>query len=446
MRRRLLVSNVILVTVVLLALEIPLALVYARHEHDSLQGALQRDASSLASLSEEIIEHPGDHDVGALAQRFSGGNGADVVIVNRDGTVLSPGSSAAYVGALDRARAGQSSTGQQNGRAYIAVPVGASGDAHGAVLIARPDDASRRIHQFWVILGVIAAGVLALAVIVSQRLARWAIDPLQRLDDQAVELGRGELHVRADIGNAPPEITTLADTFNEMADKLDHLIASQRRFVADASHQLRTPLTALRLRLDSIDLEHPETVTTARAAALQETARLTRLVDGLLALARAEQNRPEREAIDVTAVVAQRYEAWAPLAAEHEIDLCFEANGGHPVRATIVPGHLEQILDNLIDNAIDATPDGRAVVLRVDRASDLVEVHVIDDGPGMTAEQRREAFAPFWQGPGRPAQGSSGLGLAIADQLVRTSHGTIALERSKSGGIDATVRFPPASD
>ena len=331
MRRRLLVSNVILVTVVLLALEIPLALVYARHEHDSLQGALQRDASSLASLSEEIIEHPGDHDVGALAQRFSGGNGADVVIVNRDGTVLSPGSSAAYVGALDRARAGQSSTGQQNGRAYIAVPVGASGDAHGAVLIARPDDASRRIHQFWVILGVIAAGVLALAVIVSQRLARWAIDPLQRLDDQAVELGRGELHVRADIDNAPPEITTLADTFNEMADKLDHLIASQRRFVADASHQLRTPLTALRLRLDSIDPEHPETVATARAAALQETARLTRLVDGLLALARAEQNRPEREAVDVAAVVAQRYEAWAPLAAEHEIDLCFEANGGHPV-------------------------------------------------------------------------------------------------------------------
>jgi signal transduction histidine kinase len=64
----------------------------------------------------------------------------------------------------------------------------------------------------------------------------------------------------------------------------------------------------------------------------------------------------------------------------------------------------------------------------------------------MTAEQRREAFAPFWQGPGRPAQGSSGLGLAIADQLVRTSHGTIALEHSKSGGIDATVRFPPAAD
>jgi signal transduction histidine kinase len=210
---------------------------------------------------------------------------------------------------------------------------------------------------------------------------------------------------------------------------------------------LRTPLTALRLRLENLDTDDPDAVTATRDAALLETARLTRLVDGLLALARSERHRPERQPVDVSEVVMQRYEAWAPLAAEHDIDLRYEANGDEsPVDAMIVPGHLEQILDNLIDNAIDATPEGHSVRLRVDHTGGAVDVHVIDDGVGMTDEQRRQAFAPFWQGPHRHANGSSGLGLSIVDQLVRTSDGTIALERSDSGGIDAVVRFSHAAE
>jgi signal transduction histidine kinase len=449
MRRRLLISTVVLVTLVLLALEVPLALVYARHEHDLVQGSLERDATSLAALSEEIIEHPGEHDVGQLAQRFTGGKGADVVIVDRTGRLLSSESSAGaaadFGAALDQARSGQSTTGQRDGRAYAAVPVGGAGETHGAVLIARPDDASRRIHQFWVILGIIAAAVLAFAMLMSHRLARWAVDPLQRLDDQAAELGRGELHVRADIDHAPPEIATLAETFNEMADELDELVTSQRRFVADASHQLRTPLTALRLRLENLDPNDPDQVAATRDAALHETSRLTRLVDGLLALARAERAKPVGELVDVSAIVEERYEAWAPLAAERGIDLQVDVNGGTPVEAMAVPGHLDQILDNLIDNAIDATPQGRGVRLRVSRARNSAEVHVVDDGPGMTDEQRRQAFAPFWQGPRHGANGNSGLGLAIVEQLVRTSHGTVSLERADSGGIDATVRLALAS-
>ena len=187
-------------------------------------------------------------------------------------------------------------------------------------------------------------------------------------------------------------------------------------------------------------------VAAARDAALLETSRLTRLVDGLLALARAERLRPERQPVDVGTVVAQRHEAWSPLAAEHAIDLQLDTNGGVPVEAMIVPGHLDQILDNLIDNAIDATPEGRTVRLRVDRFAGDVEVHVIDDGPGMSDEHRHQAFAPFWQGPHRDANGSSGLGLAIVDQLARASHGTVVLKRAPTGGIDATVRLPVATD
>jgi signal transduction histidine kinase len=446
MRRRLLVSNVLLVAVVLLALEIPLAVVYARHEHDSLQGTLQRDAASLAALSEEIIEHPGEHDVGGLAKRFTAGSGAQVVIVDRNGNMLTGGPALSTMPTVERAlaqaRTGVVTSGQDDGRAYMAVPVGSGGDAHGAVLVARPDDANRRIHQFWVILLGIAAGVLAVAVIVSRGLARWAVDPLQRLDDHAADVGRGDFDVRVDLSHAPPEIRELAETFNEMAGQLDDLVASQRRFVADASHQLRTPLTALRLRLENLNTADADSVAATRDAALLETARLSRLVDGLLALARAERTRPEREPVDVAEVVEQRFEAWTPLAAEHNIDLRLEADVEHPVEAMFVPGHLDQILDNLIDNAIDATPSGRSVCLRLDVLAGTVEVHVTDEGPGMTDEQRRQAFAPFWQGSHRAGNGNSGLGLAIVDQLARASSATVTLERSDAGGIDATVRLP----
>jgi signal transduction histidine kinase len=226
-----------------------------------------------------------------------------------------------------------------------------------------------------------------------------------------------------------------------MADQLDELVTSQRRFVADASHQLRTPLTALRLRLENLDAGDPDTVAATRDAALQETSRLTRLVDGLLALARAEGRREERQTIDVGAVVADRREAWAPLAAEHDITLRVTGDDGSAVTAMAVPGHLEQILDNLIDNAVDVTPEGGTVQLAFASTGRAVEIHVADEGPGMSDEERRRAFDPFWQGGNRHANGSAGLGLAIVEQLARGSGGTVALHPSAAGGIDAVVRL-----
>jgi signal transduction histidine kinase len=287
--------------------------------------------------------------------------------------------------------------------------------------------------------------VLLLAVLVSWRVARWAIDPLERLDEQAARLGRGDLQARAATTSGPPEIVALAATFNQMADQLDELVTSQRRFVADASHQLRTPLTALRLRLETLDPDDAAAVGATRDAALEETSRLTRLVDGLLALARSERRREERHTVDVGAVVVERREAWAPLATENGIDLRVDATGnGRAVTALVVPGHLEQILDNLIDNAVDVTPDGGVVHLTYVTAGPVAEIHVVDDGPGMSAEERARAFDPFWQGSNRHANGSAGLGLAIVDQLARGSGGTVALDASATGGIDAVVRVPLA--
>jgi signal transduction histidine kinase len=447
MKRRLVLSNLVLVTVVLLALEVPLAIIYSRHEHDALNTSLQRDGGSLAALSEEIIEHPGDHNVGALAQRFSQGAGSAVVIQNRSGAALTPPEAAdadpGLQDALRAARAGQSTSGEIDGLTFVAVPLGPTADAHGAVLVARSDESiDNRVRQFWLVLLAIGAGVLGGSLVVSSRLARWVIDPLRQLDDSAAKLGDGDLSARAQTEHGPPEIVALAATFNEMADRLDELVRSQRRFVADASHQLRSPITALRLRLENLSTDDPTQIASSRDAALQETARLTRLIDGLLALARAEAHRPQRQTVDITEALERRSEAWAPLAAEQGVALQVLPAPDADLTAVLVPDHLEQILDNLIDNALDATPAGGSVALSSRRNGSKVEIHVTDEGRGMTDEERDRAFDPFWRGSNGHSNGNTGLGLAIVDQLVRSSGGTINLERNPRGGIDAVVCLP----
>jgi signal transduction histidine kinase len=446
-RRRLLLANLAVVIAVLAVLEVPLALVYSRHEHDALETALQRDAAALAAVSGEVIEHRDEHDVGAVAQTFATQPGEIVAIVDADGATLTPptllSNDPVFLDAVRAARSGESRTGQIDDLTYVALPVGAGGEGgHGAVLIARSDESlDDRVHQFWLLLAVIGGGVLATTLLVTTRLSRWVVDPLSSLDEQAAALGRGDLTARAVTEEGPPEVVTLAATFNDMAERLGELVTSQRRFVADASHQLRTPLTALRLRLEDLRSEDPTAVVSARDAALDEVARLTRLVDGLLSLARAEGHRPQRDAVDVSAVVIDRQEAWAPLAAEQGIDLRSEIRVPAPVIARLVPGHLEQILDNLIDNALDASPPDGTIVLRVTPLGSGIEVHVIDEGQGMTDEERRRAFDPFWQSSNDRATGTTGLGLAIVEQLVRACGGTITLDPAEPHGIDAVIRF-----
>ena len=144
----------------------------------------------------------------------------------------------------------------------------------------------------------------------------------------------------------------------------------------------------------------------------------------------------------MTAVLADRQEVWAPFAAEQQIELRIEGDPTARLIAELVPGHLEQILDNLVDNALEASDPRTAVVLRALRVATTVEVHVIDEGHGMSETDRRRAFDPFWQGADGHSTGSTGLGLAIAEQLARACRGSITLQRAASGGIDAVARFP----
>jgi signal transduction histidine kinase len=449
-RRRVVIAYLLLVAIVLLLLELPLAVNFARRERAALVADVERDATSLAVLAEEVIEDPGGHDVAALARRFGAGTDGAAVMVDVAGRPFDPdvppprGLAPAVRTALDGARNGHATVGRDAGVAYAAEPVGSGGEVHGAVLVTHSeDDVERRIHQLWVALGAIAAVALGVAWLVGDWLARWAIRPLRSLDERAAALGRGELGTRAEQISGPPEAIELARTFNNMAEQLEELVSGQRRFVADASHQLRSPLAALRLRLDALDLADSDAARADIDAAIAETVRLSRLIDGLLTLAQAEGARPERRPSDIVAVVEGRRAAWSAFADEQGVELQAELPH-HPIEVPMVDGHLEQILDNLIDNALEATPGGAdaTVTLVVRASSAATEVHVVDQGPGMAPDEIARAFDRLWQGPHGHGSGS-GLGLPIAAQLARANGGSLHLEAVVGGGVDAVVTLPP---
>jgi signal transduction histidine kinase len=147
--------------------------------------------------------------------------------------------------------------------------------------------------------------------------------------------------------------------------------------------------------------------------------------------------------VGVAEVVRERCDAWSALAEESGVDLSAVVEVSGPGRAALVGGDLEQVLDNLIANAIDAMPDGGALTVSLSGAeSGPWELHVTDQGPGMSEEDRSRAFDRFWQGAGPKASGRSGLGLAIVRQLVVRNGASVRLFAAEPHGIDAVVVFP----
>ena len=225
-----------------------------------------------------------------------------------------------------------------------------------------------------------------------------------------------------------------------MVVKLDALLRSQEQFVADASHQLRTPLTALRLRLENAAQDDDHDRRDELEAALDEVERLGALVDGLLTLARADRAVSAPVDLDVAAAVDERVEAWAALADEQNVQLAARADGRPHARVTA--GRIEQVLDNLLANALEAAPARSTIEVVVSRSGRWVDVGVRDHGPGMTPDQIERAFDRFWRE--RRDDGGFGLGLAIVRRLLHADGGEIELRPGDGGGLEAVVHLPAA--
>jgi signal transduction histidine kinase len=324
----------------------------------------------------------------------------------------------------------------------VAVPIATGGDVLGAVRVSFPTaDLDASVREFWLRLALISVVMLLASAAVAVVLARWALFPLARVSTAAVALGKGDLAARADQDDGPPEMRRLAASFNTMADQLANLVESQKRFVSDASHQLRTPLAALQLDLDNLALGATDAARRERFEELMdETERLSGLIDGLLALARADTPDPPLVTVSVAEVAADRIaRRWKPAIKEGVAFVDETANV--PVRT--VGGGLEQMLDNLLDNALAVSPPGTSIALSTEAHGRLAEIVVRDHGPGLGPEERARAFDRFWRG-GESASRGSGLGLAIVRRLAEASGGDVTLRDAEDGGAEAVVRLPIA--
>jgi signal transduction histidine kinase len=455
MTRRLVLSYVGLALLILVMLEVPFGILAQRHERDMAASQAEREATGLAAVASEDVEHGRTADLSALVARYQARTGGEVTIVDPSGRVLASSDTdrdndagGEQHGLVQAALAGRSvsSFGFDEGRpwASAAVPISAGDRPLGAVLLGIQSDATEdRIHGIWLGLAGFGVAVLALTTVVGLLLARSLARPLARLESRVRMLGEGDLTVRAPE-SGPPQVRSLAQQFNQMASRLAELVEAQNRFVADASHQLRSPLTALRLRLENLEASADPAAAEGIAAAAEEVQRLSRIVDGLLTLSRVGSDEPERQPIDVGEVIEGRCEAWGALAAERHVDLTPSVGSPAGRTALLVPGDLDQILDNLLANALDASPEGGSISVRLTPANNSqVELHVTDEGPGMNPEDRRRAFDRFWQGPGSNG-GHSGLGLAIVRQLAARNHASAELRRGDQAGLDAVITLTAA--
>jgi signal transduction histidine kinase len=440
MARRIVLAVLALITALLAILAVPLGLLTAAQDRRYFTDETTDTAMALANVAEERV---GDHvrspaldrsvrDLTQQGDRVAVDDAAGREIA---GTPVTPQSG--------RLAPGSPSTAVRSsiadGRLIVSVPIvpDSGSGAIGTVVLSRSTEPlGHRVVVLWTLIGMVSAAGLLAAAAIAAGFARWASRPLTSLADAARQLGGGALDTRANVSSGPPEIRRLSADFNAMAVRLESLVHGHRSMMAEVSHQVRTPLAALRLRLDLLGEDADEATAAEVAGAQQEIVRLSRLVNGLLAMARAENVTAPAVPVAVHDVVADRAAAWKPAADERGVTLT--AACSEPVVTRICEGHLEQILDNLLANALDALDAGRRIRVGAVAAGGTARVTVADNGQGMSGEQQRTAFRRF--ASGRP--GGTGLGLAIVDRLATANGGSAAMSDTPGGGLTVTIELP----
>jgi two-component system, OmpR family, sensor kinase len=276
--------------------------------------------------------------------------------------------------------------------------------------------------------------VLILGLGAGALIARQIAGPVRRLDDAARRVADGDLGARARVEGSA-EQQRLARTFNDMTARVGRLVASQREFVADASHQLRTPLAGLRLRIEEARAETGDPVAREELdAALNEVDRLALVVGELLELSRAGERDAPGETIDVAEAARRAVERFAPSG---RVQAAASDGSG---AAWCARADLDRTLDALIENALRYSPEHGSVLVAAHRAG----IDVLDEGPGLAAGEEEAVFDRFHRGSaGRSGPRGTGLGLPIARELARRWGGDVTLSNRLDGhGAVARVTLP----
>jgi signal transduction histidine kinase len=473
-RARILAAAAYLLLVVVVALEVPLALnVERRAVFEFQSGVLGPAAVAASQIADPVAnastattggnpEPPRDFPaIDVVIRRTAVRTKARVVVVDAFGRVLADSAREAALGTLyatplrpefGQALAGNTDIRQRFSQSLgvqllvVTVPVREGTGIVGAVrLSASLGEVESKVHEAWVGLAAIGLGVICVGLLLAWFLATTLARPVRRLGEAADRLGRGDLAARAP-SDGPSEVASLARSFNRMAETLGGNISSQQEFVANASHQLRTPLTGLRLRLEAIQNNGgPDAAEAGKA--LADVDRLAALVDDMLGIARATLTASSGTEVDLGQVASEAIERWMRPAADAGMTLRIEVRSNERVWAD--PDDLGHALDNLIENSVRYCPGAEIDVTVFDRDASPAFA-VSDTGPGIAEHDREHVFERFFRGEeGRRAGGGTGLGLAIVSELVGRWGGVVRLvdpPAHRSHGPQGTrfeVTFPP---
>jgi len=292
---------------------------------------------------------------------------------------------------------------------------------------------------------LVAAAALALATVLVLQATRTALRPLSDVIETATRITHGDSKLRLNPSRTDTELGSLAAAFDQMVEALETAIdearasdAATRRFLADASHELRTPIAGLQASVETLLREQPERPERDRleAAVARDSERLGRLVNDLLGLARLEAH-PTRTPVDLATIVRPLVEHAQARAPHATITLSADSH----TTVSGDPDALERVLRNLIDNALTAIqPTGR-IDVQLRRQNGAVNALVVDDGPGVPEHQRQRIFDRFVRlDPSKPGHG---LGLAIARRIAHQHHGDLTCDPTPNGA-SFTLRLPPA--
>jgi signal transduction histidine kinase len=423
MRRSLALVSAAVTSMVALAFLVPLALLVREIARDHALTVAERQAASLApalaiSTDRAAVER-------AVENTRAGEAGRVAVHLPGHATI---GTSHARLEDLQTATVrARSFSASAPGGFVLLQPVAMDRGRTTVVEVYLPkEELTRGVRSAWMVLTGVATVLVVVSVAVADRLAARVVGSARTLAKAATVLGGGDLRTRIDP-QGPPELREAGRAFNTMADRVEALLAAERELVADLSHRLRTPLTAMRLNAAALGPEP------AAEQTRQAVTRLEEEVDRIIGTARKQK---ERALCDAAEVLRDRMDFWSALAEDQDRE-CDLVGVGAPVAVPVARGELSAVLDSLLGNVFRHTPEGTAFVVTLHEGTERVVILVADAGPGITdsdAALRR----------GASGGGSTGLGLDIAHRMATAVGGDVRIDRSTLGGAQIQIWLPAA--
>jgi signal transduction histidine kinase len=437
MRRRIMMLVVTMTTLVVLAFAIPLALLVRHTVYEDAIAKLQDESNQIANYLRASYSPPTEAETADFLKTLSPKRSASVELA--DGTVIGtppPGDLSTLPSFGDGGPGGgpddhdhghpqQPGVTPWEGGLVAQLPVIAAPGATGQAIV-RVYASKAQLFQgengWWLLLAGVSLALLLLGLTAAEVVTRRMVRPLTDTAETAARISAGDLTARAPT-DGPREIAAVGTSLNRLADRIDELIAEEREMVADVSHRLRTPLTAL--RLDAEALHDPEEAERIGG----HVSSLERMLTAVIHTARRPQREGRAPGCDATAVVGERVEFWSALADDQGRAVTL-ALPSVPVLVRASAEDLAAATDALLENVIAHTPEGVAFAVTLAPTESGARLDVADDGPGLPPDASVR---------GRSDRGSTGLGLDIARRCAQAAGGTMTLGASPSGGALVTL-------